>query len=157
SRTRAPTMPFSIGMDQSRDVLPMLQQFIELQEASHMLEQLRHVIAMSLPHLTPAGVQAKAGSSKICAVPDLSGQLQIWRNRVPSRAEPMSVWGEIFTWRQFAFHLAKRLCRDVDPSETNLPSDVAAVRGNQGLQPVHSAYVQDSAWSNIRMSMAARR
>ncbi|EEQ98138.1 hypothetical protein Pmar_PMAR028846, partial [Perkinsus marinus ATCC 50983] len=141
-------MPFSIGLDQSKDLFLRLQQFIELQEASHMLEQLRNVIAMSLPHLTSTGVQAKAGSSKICLVPDLSGELQIWRNRVPSRAEPMSVWGEIFTWRQFAFHLAKRLCRDVDPSEANLPPDVASVRGNQGLQPVHSSYVQDSAWSN---------
>lgn len=39
--------------------------------------------------------------------------------------------------------------RDVGPSEANLPPDVASVRGNQGLQPVHSSYVQDSAWSNV--------
>ncbi|KAF4673249.1 hypothetical protein FOL47_010786 [Perkinsus chesapeaki] len=154
---RAPTMPIDIGMGQSHDVIPMLQQFTELQEASQMLDQLRQVVAMGLPHFNSAPGQAKVPSSKVCAVPDLSEQLEIWRSRVPARVEPMSVWGEVFTWRQFAFHLAKRLCRDVDPSETNLPSDVAAVRGNQGLQPIHSPYVQDSAWSNIRMSMAARR
>jgi transformation/transcription domain-associated protein len=96
-------------------ILHVFQQFVELQEASHIYLG-----------VAPTGSQTK---NKIQAMQELKGTLGTWRDRLPNSWDDINIWSELVAWRQHVFSVINKAQQPAVANEQQQAGNSLAYRG----------------------------